>query len=527
MKRFEKTDSLPDHLGARFSVFSSRANFFEEGKDILYKTKLHFVVAYAVLLVLVFSILLQVGAQGPQAPGVFNKLTPIDLTAYVSVWTLTLDWADSAGATEYEYCFDKTDDDTCDSSWTSTITNTSVVIGNLEANTTYYWQARAFDGAEYTEADGGTWWAFTTGAHARFHMQLVENNVLGVDWRPGDSVTVAIDDPSNGIGVDFTDTMTADSNGTVVFYNLNGLQLGTGMYATMTDGVVLKSHTVISLQVTHVDVDTDVISGTGEVGAHLHVQHCQYNGCLWRRWATVQVDGTWQVDFSVVGPGSDEKEILDIVPGTSGEALYPDGDADHTDVDIYMNQKLVAHPEEERVDGTGWVLSSTLTVDINDPATLSSPDYTHTITVTEAPWDASRTWFNVDFNGQYDLKPGDVVTATDGTTTKVHTVTSLQITEVDPATDVISGTAAPNSYVDLQTCGVGGCTYRTELADSNGNWSADFGAVGDQPWEQTVFDIVPDTTGDSRQWDDDVDSTMILWSVRYDVFLPLIMRSQP
>lgn len=285
-----------------------------------------------------------------------------------------------------------------------------------------------------------------------------------------------------------------------------------------------KSHTVISLQVSGVDVDTDTVWGTGTVGAHLHAQHCQYNGCLWGRWTTVQADGTWQVDFSVAGPGPDEKEILDIVPGTSGEAIYPDADADHTDANWYIYQRFDAHPEEERVDGTEWALGATITVEINAPATPANLDYTGTTTVTVIPEDASHTWFNLDFKGQYDLKPGDVVTVTDGTTTKAHIVTSLQITKVDPATDVVSGTATPNSYVDLETCWVGGCTYRTELADSNGNWSTNFGMVGDQPWEQTTFDILPDTIGNLRQWDDDIDGTMILWSVRYDVYLPLVMR---
>ena len=466
----------------------------------------------------------QAGARALQAPGTFNKLTPIDLTAYISVWSLTLDWADSTGATEYEICYDKTDDDTCDSSWTSTGTNTTVEIVNLEAITTYYWQVRAFDGAEYTEANGGTWWEFTTGANARFHVQLVENNIFGVDWRPGDAVTVTVDDPSNGIGVDFTDTKTVDPSGMVTFYGLNGLQLGTGMHVAMNDGVVFKTHTVISLQVTDVDVDTDIVSGTGEVGANVSVQHCEYYGCLWRRWTTVQPDGTWQVNFSVIGPGQDENEILDIVPGTNGEALYPDDDADHTDVNIYPYQRFDAHPEQERIDGTGWDLGATITAEINDPATPATLDYTDTITVSVAPWDESQTWFNLDFNGQYDLKPGDVVTVTDGTTTKFHTITSLQITEVDPAADVISGSAAPNSYVDIQTCGAGACTSRTELADSNGDWSADFGTAGDQPWEQTVFDILPDTTGDARQWDKDIDSTMVHWTFKYNVFIPLISR---
>lgn len=491
----------------------------------MYKTNLHISVTYMVLLASIFSFLLQrVDAQDLQAPGAFNKSTPINLSAFLSTWTITLDWDVSVGATEYKYCFDKTNDNTCDTPWTSASTNTSAEISFLDANTTYYWQARAFDGGEYTEANGGTWWAFTTGGYARFHVQLVENRVVGFDWRPGNSVTMTIDDPSNGAGIDFTDTKTVDPYGTVMFYNLGGFQVGPGMYVTMTDGVVFKTHTVTNLQVTGVNVDTDIVSGSGQVGARLNVQHCQYNGCWWRRWATVQPDGTWQVDFSVAGSDPDEGEILDIVPGMPGSTVEPDADADHTDASWYIYQRFDAHTEEDRVDGAGWVLGATITVEMNDPATPANPDYTNTTTVIANPGDESQTWFNLDFHGQYNLKPGDVVTATDGTITKIHTATSLQITKADPATDMISGSAAPNSYVDLQTCGVGGCTYRTELADSNGNWSANFGVAGDQPWEQTIFDILPNTIGDSRQWDNDIDGTMILWSAMYKVFIPLVLR---
>ena len=96
----------------------------------------------------------QADSREHRAPVLFTKLTPIDLSAYQSVWTITLDWNDSVGATEYEYCFDKTDDDTCDDSWVSTGMNTSAEITFLQANTTYYWQSRAFDGSVYAEADG-------------------------------------------------------------------------------------------------------------------------------------------------------------------------------------------------------------------------------------------------------------------------------------------------------------------------------------------------------------------------------------
>ena len=491
------------------------------------KANLHFLVTCVMLLVLVFSAFPQpeqAGAQVLEAPGDFNKIIPIDLSAFQSVWSITLTWDSSEGAVEYEYCVDKIEGSTCDDTWISAGTNPSAQITYLEANTPYYWQVRAINGDEFTEADGGTWWKFITGGYTRFHAQLVENNVLGIDWRPGNSVTMTIDDLSNDGEIDFTETKIADSFGSVVFNNLAGLQVSPDMYITMSDGVVFKSHLVINLQVTEVDIDADTVSGTGRAGVLMHVQHCQYNGCLWRRWATIQSDGTWQVDFSVPGSGMDEQELLDIVPGTSGEALYPDVDADHSDANWYINQRFIAHPEEERVDGTGWSYGATVTIEIDDPATQANPDYTGTTTAVVDPGDPNQTWFNLDFKGQYDLRPGDVVTVTDGKTVKVHTVTKLRITNVNPTTDVISGTAEPSSYVDLQICGVGGCASRTELSDSNGVWAADFSVVGDQPWEQIPFDILPDSTGNSLQWDGDVDSTMLQWSVKYENFLPLVQR---
>ena len=185
-------------------------------------------------------------------------------------------------------------------------------------------------------------------------------------------MTVTIDDPANGTGVDFTETKTVDPFGTVIFQCPPSLQLGTGMVVTMTNGVIFKSHTVISLQVTSVDVDTDTVSGTGTVGATVAAQHCEYNGCLWRRITTVQGDGTWQVDFSVKGSGLDEQEILDIVPGTPGEVIIEDDDGDHTDVNWYIYQRIDTHPNEDQIDGSGWIVDSTVTIDIYEILFTSS-----------------------------------------------------------------------------------------------------------------------------------------------------------
>jgi hypothetical protein len=45
-------------------------------------------------------------------------------------------------------------------------TKRSLVLGGLEANTTYYWQVRAVSGFGTTYADGSetVYWSFTTGS---------------------------------------------------------------------------------------------------------------------------------------------------------------------------------------------------------------------------------------------------------------------------------------------------------------------------------------------------------------------------
>jgi|GEM_PF-2082436 hypothetical protein len=455
---------------------------------------------------------------------IFGKITPIDQSAFLSVWTLTLDWADMAGTVDYQYCYDQLDNDACDSSWVSTGTDTFSEITYLQAQTKYYWQVRAFDGIDTVEANEGEWWEFETGGYARFHVQIIENNVSGYDWRPGISVTVTLDDPSNGPGVDFSDTKTTDPVGTVIFDNLNGITLGTGMVITMTDGVVFKAHTVVALEVTGVDEENDIVWGTGAVGAPINAQYCQYNGCDWRRYTTVQPDGNWLVNFSVPGSSPDEQLLLDIVPGTTGETLTPDPDGDHTDVNWRVNQKFEARPVVDRINGEGWIEDAILTVEINDPATPSDPDYSDSVTVIRNPGDPTRTFFHLDLSGQYDLQPGDIITITDGTATKIHTVTELGVLKANASTDIVSGLALPETYVDIMTCGISQCFYRTVLSDALGYWSANFSEPGDQPWEQTVTDILPDTVGNARQWDPDIDSTLVDWSVSWEIFLPLLNK---
>ena len=94
-------------------------------------------------------------------PGAFSKLEPANAATNQSL-TPTLLWDQSTGATGYAYCYDTSNNNSCDSSWISTGTATADTLSGLTAGTTYYWQARATNSSGNTEANDNVWWSFIT-----------------------------------------------------------------------------------------------------------------------------------------------------------------------------------------------------------------------------------------------------------------------------------------------------------------------------------------------------------------------------
>jgi uncharacterized delta-60 repeat protein len=92
------------------------------------------------------------------SPAAFNKVSPAN-GAPSQPASLTLSWGTSDGASSYEYCLDKSTNGTCDNSWVTTGTNTSVTVSNLTPSVTYSWQVRARNAVDTT--DSGAWWSFT------------------------------------------------------------------------------------------------------------------------------------------------------------------------------------------------------------------------------------------------------------------------------------------------------------------------------------------------------------------------------
>jgi hypothetical protein len=103
-------------------------------------------------------------------PEAFDKSSPAD-GAVDQSREPELTWATSVAAESYELCVDQTDNDACNGSWVDAGNDTSFSLSGLLYNKEYFWQVRAVNGLGMEEANGGTWWSFTT-ANAPYSVSI-------------------------------------------------------------------------------------------------------------------------------------------------------------------------------------------------------------------------------------------------------------------------------------------------------------------------------------------------------------------
>lgn len=101
----------------------------------------------------------------------------------------------------------------------------------------------------------------------------------------------------------------------------------------------------------------------------------------------------------------------------------------------------------------------------------------------------------------FDLQRGQVVTVSDGTTTKTHTVMPLYVDSINVATETIHGRADAGTRVEVWVHGVDGNI--NVKADPSGHWAADF---------SSRTDLTYLSDGGSRQVDEDGDATGVWWT---------------
>jgi ABC-type oligopeptide transport system substrate-binding subunit/ABC-type branched-subunit amino acid transport system substrate-binding protein len=374
-----------------------------------------------------------------------------------------------------------------------------------------------FDGwaAEYENDGDRTWvdWMFNL---PHFRARLGQNRIEVSNWPAGELLTLEIDDPATTEqSLDYTDTLTPvlveplnPFSGTEDAFELGGAYLlKPGDEVTISGGGLTRATIVADLHITSVDIDNDTISGTAGSGVENVSVRLWSSPMEMVREAAV-VNGNWVADFSVPTP---EFEAYDLGPGDEGVARWSDDDGDMTS-DYFRIPRPYLEVRTfpgSRIDAYEWEFGATLTLEINDPATPENPDFTNSVMVDSyADWNPNITYEIFQFGDFYDLKPGDEVTLSDGTSTKQHIVTPLTITDIDPVTDIVSGDAAAGSQVNVWACGDNGCPQREEVADEFSHWSTDFSDPS-----QEMFNIGPGTWVDSGQWDNDGDGTLYGWNV--------------
>ena len=109
-------------------------------------------------------------------PAPFGKSSPAN-ASIGQPGNPVLSWGLSSGADSYTYCVDTSNNNTCDTSWISTGTSTSVPLSGL-ADGPHYWQVRATNPSGTTEANAGTWWSFSVGQVRRTFLPMMNKPAL-------------------------------------------------------------------------------------------------------------------------------------------------------------------------------------------------------------------------------------------------------------------------------------------------------------------------------------------------------------
>jgi hypothetical protein len=285
------------------------------------------------------------------------------------------------------------------------------------------------------------------------------------------------------MGTDTWDT-TTDENGNF-WFDLRPFDVQAGQTFTATDGTTTKEHTVFSLAITGVDDVENVVSGTADAGTEVWVD---VHGVpdVGRTVIADITTGIWVADFDDAGDGGD---TFDLVPGTNGYTGQYDGDNDATNADwrvLHPTISVDAHAN----DAWGGDFLADVTI------TLTRGLETCTAVSDE------RGEFGFDLRNcptPIDLAVGDLVSMTDGSTTKDVMIVNLAVTGVDPALDTVSGTA--DSGIDVQVWTHHG---GDSVTVTGATWVADFSGL---------FDLVPGTGGVARHFDGEGDATSAEWRV--------------
>ena len=169
---------------------------------------------------------------------------------------------------------------------------------------------------------------------------------------------------------------------------------------------------------------------------------------------------------------------------------------------------LRAFPDGNAVDGGNWPLGATVHMAIDDPATGAGPDWEDDAVVVASDEGWISTYVRFDFDGAYDLKPGDEVALSAGELLRYLVVPDLRVTRIDPEANIVAGTIEPYNTVEPYTLVhvfIGEDAQLYVNANSEGAWAVHF--------DDLEFDLKAGMQGAVEVWFDDFnDSTIFNWT---------------
>ncbi len=351
----------------------------------------------------------------------------------------------------------------------------------------------------------------------QFFVRANDDQIETWDWPLGSTLTANVyASGAETAPADYTATTTVNGQApwdprnyaTIDLFGKFDLQ--PGQLVTVSDGISKKSTLITPLAFTSMDLAGDLVHGAATPGANVDTWACDNTGCQ-NRHVTASGAGLWIADFAHPGTAPDEQNTLDLRGDVWVDSVENDADGDGT-----MFGKSIPSPSvdvwfmDNKIDAYNWPIGTLLTLTINDPATLASPDYTQQATVTSTtPGNPNQTMLEFNLSGQFTIQPGMAITVSGASMSKSLVVAYLSITSINLLTDTITGQAGSNQSLWM-FLGPDHSCCRTFQADAGGLWSVNYSVPG--PAGEPVEDINTSTHGIVNVRDGDGDNTSLAWS---------------
>jgi extracellular solute-binding protein (family 5)/PKD domain-containing protein len=330
-----------------------------------------------------------------------------------------------------------------------------------------------------------------------FSVSVVDDGLWGNHWTPDAGIQIEVYAADGSLAYAPISAWTDGRGDFWIDLRQQGVDLAPGQLVRVVDGSSgqFKTLDLVHLSIDEVDYANDVATGTAPNDTRISVSF--WNEQMHEGFDLFSApDGSWAADFGL--------HNVDLTPDMEGEARIVDEDGDAVQVNWRVpHPHFLARMTDNQVHGYDWPDGAVVTLQIDGDFAGSQP-------AVPAPWNPDENWVMFDLPEGVRLAEGMGIVLDDGTYTKLHVITGLEVTAVDADADTVSGRAAPGSWVAVD---VEGCGSREVQAGADGAWQADFDVPGSEPWAQGTCDIEAGIAGEARQHDDDGDGTQVGWWV--------------